>query len=139
MMSLFALVAAAALQAGAPSAPPVRTVDKGPMSELSAPRQVSIADRDAWGALWKTHAPGRPAPEVDFTRETVVAVFLGTRPTAGFAVEIVGVREDGGNVVVQYRETRPSRDSIAAQVLTAPYHVAAIPRRAGTITFERLT
>lgn len=138
MIDLFTLFAAAVLQAGVPAPPAVRTIDKGAMSELSAPRQIAVTDRDAWAALWKSHGAGRRLPDVDFSTEIVVGVFLGMRPTAGFAVDIVGCREAGGNLVVQYRETEPSRDDITAQVLTSPYHLAAIPRRAGTITFERL-
>lgn len=138
MMNAFALVAAAILQAAAPPpAPAVRSIDKGAMSQISAARQVTVTDRDAWATLWRAHAPARPLPGVDFMRETVVGVFMGTRMTAGFAIEIVGSREEGGNLVVQYQETAPSRDAIAAQVLVSPYHLVALPKRPGTITFEK--
>ena len=63
---------------------------------------------------------------------------LGSRPTAGFAVEIVGYREAGSDVVVQYRETTPVRDAITAQVIVSPYHLVTIPRRSGNVTFEML-
>jgi hypothetical protein len=68
----------------------------------------------------------------------VVGVFMGTRPTAGFAIEIVGTREEGGALVVQYREARPARGLITAQVITSAYHIVALPSRAGEIRFERL-
>jgi hypothetical protein len=119
--------------------PVARSIDKGAMSEVSTARQVEVSNRDAWAALWREHAPNRPLPEVDFSREIVVGVFLGTRPTAGFAVEIVGYREDEGRLVVQYRETAPSRGAITAQMLTSPYHLVAVPKRTGAITFENLT
>ena len=61
----------------------------------------------------------------------VVGVFLGSRPTAGFGVEIVSAREEQGALVVRYRETRPAADAIAAQVLTSPYHLVAVPKRGG--------
>ena len=34
-------------------------------------------------------------PKVDFATEMVVGVFLGSRPSAGFAVEILAVEEQG--------------------------------------------
>jgi hypothetical protein len=68
----------------------------------------------------------------------VVGVFIGTRPTAGFAVDIVGYRESGNDIVVQYRETRPPRDAITAQVIVSPYHIVVIPRHTGTVSFEEL-
>ena len=79
-------------------------------------------------------------PAVDFSKEFVVAVFLGSRPTAGFSVEIVGTRDDGAGLVVQYRETRPPAGAIVAQVLTMPYHIVAVPKRAGAgdVKFEKI-
>jgi hypothetical protein len=118
--------------------PPVRSLDQGGQSEIEMQRQVTVRDRDGWASLWRAHAPRRPAPAVDFSREMVVGVFMGTRPTAGFAVEIVGYRESGNDVIVLYRETVPSRDTITAQVIVSPYHLAVIPRRTGTVTFEKL-
>jgi hypothetical protein len=118
--------------------PPVRSIDKGAMSALSEEREVAIPDREAWAALWRQHAPGRPLPEVDFSREIVVGVFLGTRASAGFEVEILGYREGRGGIVVQYRETVPPRGALTAQVLVSPYHIVAFPKRPGTVTFEKL-
>ena len=118
--------------------PPVRSLDRGGQSEIEVQRQVTVRDRDEWASLWRAHAPRRPAPAVDFSREMVVGVFMGTRPTAGFAVDIVGYRDSGNDVIVIYRETTPSRDTITAQVIVSPYHLVVIPRRTGTVTFEKL-
>ena len=71
-------------------------------------------------------------------KEMIVGVFMGSRPTAGFAVEVVGSREEAGALVVQYRETRPARGLITAQVITSAYHIVAMPARTGTIRFERI-
>jgi hypothetical protein len=115
-----------------------RTVDKGSRSEVAVARQVTVRDADAWAALWRTHAPDRPQPVVDFAREMVVGIFLGTRPTAGFAVEIVGYRLEGDRMVVTYRESRPAGGTLTAQVLTAPFHLAAISTRIGDVIFEKI-
>ena len=77
-------------------------------------------------------------PAVDFSREMVVAVFLGSRPTAGYGVEIVRAVGNSGTLVVEYVETAPSRDAITAQVLTAPYHLAAIPKHDGEVRFQKV-
>ena len=133
MLTLLVMAMTQTVFAAAP-----RSIDKGAMSEVSIARQVEVSNREAWTALWREHAPNRPLPEVDFSREIVVGVFLGTRPSAGFAVEITGYREDGGRLVVQYRETTPPRGAIAAQMLVSPYHLVAVPKRAGPIAFEKL-
>ncbi len=80
----------------------------------------------------------RPLPAVDFAREAVAAVFLGTRPTGGYGVEIVGAGQKAGAFVVQYRETKPGADAIAAQVITSPFLLVAMPKVDGDVTFERL-
>jgi hypothetical protein len=118
--------------------PPVRSLDRGSQSGIEVQRQVTVRDRDEWASLWRAHAGRRTAPAVDFSREMVVAVFLGSRPTAGFTVEIAGYRDSGNDVTVLYREMAPSRDTITAQVIVSPYHLVVIPRRAGTVSFEKL-
>ena len=117
---------------------PARSLDQGPQSSVSTARQVAVREAGEWTSIWRQHAPAREQPAVDFSREMVVGVFLGTRPTAGFAVQILGYRENGEDLVVQYRENAPSRDVITAQMLTSPYHLVVIPKRTGKVTFERV-
>ena len=131
---LIALIVAAALQGG----PPLRALDKGDQSNMDDVRQAVVRTAAAWNTLWRQHAPDRPQPKVDFSREMVVGVFMGSRPTAGFAVEIIGMRDEGGMLVVEYRETRPARGLVSAQVITSAYHIVALPTRAGDVTFERV-
>lgn len=134
-LSMLVLVLAALLQS---TPPPVRTVGKGPMGAIDEPRQVTVRSAAEWGALWKENGATAPLPAVDFSREMVVGVFLGSRPTAGYGVEIVRAAGDSGTLVVEYVETAPSRDTITAQILTAPYHLAAIPKHGGEVTFKKV-
>ena len=137
MIGLSVMFLAAFLQA---SLPPVRSLDKGMMSGIDTARQVSASTAPQLAALWKEHGSLRPPPSVDFSKEIVVAVFMGQRSTGGYSTEIVGYRSASPglkDVIVEYRETAPSRDAIAAQVLTSPYHIAVIPKQTGTVTFEK--
>ena len=130
---------AVALVAVLQSSLPMRSIDRGPNSQIDAAKQVSAHNADEWSKLWASHAGGRTRPNVDFNREVVAAVFLGSRPTGGYAVEIVRARQDGVALVVSYKETRPSPDSVAAQVLTSPYHIVAVPKGSTTdVKFERV-
>jgi hypothetical protein len=116
----------------------MKTVDKGPMSGIDAARQVTVRTPADFAALWKSHAADRKMPDVDFDSTMVVGIFLGARPTAGFGVEIVSAQPDAGALVVKYKETRPSRDAISAQVVTTPFHLVAVPKFEGTVRFEKL-
>jgi hypothetical protein len=128
------LALAIGMQTGAS---PVQTIVRDMMSQVDAPKQAAARTPAEWAALWRQHAGDTPAPKVDLASRTVVAVFLGSRPTAGFTVEITAAREQGGVMIVEWRETRPSRDMILAQVLTSPAHVATIPKFAGEIKFQK--
>jgi hypothetical protein len=115
-----------------------RTIDKGDMSFADARREVTARTAAEWAAVWRQHAANRPAPAVDFSREMVVGIFDGSRPSAGYGVQIVGTRVDQGTLVVQYQEARPGRDDIVAQMITSPYHLIAVPTRPGAVRFEKL-
>jgi protease stability complex PrcB-like protein len=117
---------------------PMRSLDKGPMSQVDSARQAVARSAAEWSALWSQHAGDRARPAVDFSKEMVVAVFLGTRPTAGFSVEVVGARQEGATLIVSYRESRPQPGVVTAQVLTSPFHVVAVPMH-GDVKWERVS
>jgi hypothetical protein len=136
-MIVFVCIAPSAVMGQVPPAELV-TVAQGAMSNIEEPRQVVVRTAAEWQALWKAHDGQRAAPSVDFTQSIVVAVFLGTRPTAGFAVEIRAVKTEGSGAVVEYRERRPPRDALVAQMLTAPFHIVRLARVSGSIEFRRV-
>ena len=118
--------------------PPLRGLEKGDQSNVDEARQVAVRTAAEWKTLWGQHSPDRAQPRVDFGREMVVGVFLGSRTTAGFSVEIVSALVEQGVLVVRFRETRPKSDRIVAQVITSPYHLVAVPRHSGEVRFENL-
>lgn len=122
-----------------PTKPPaVRSIERGQTSWVDSPRQAVARTPQEWAALWRLHAPDRPLPAVDFSQDMVVAIFLGSRPSAGYSVEITGVKGANGSVVVQYRETQPRADAVTAQVITDPFHIAVIGKRVGDVVFEKV-
>jgi hypothetical protein len=114
------------------------TLAQGTISFVDKPAQVVIRTTAEWQALWKAHSPATPVPQVDFTRTIVVGVFLGSRPTAGFSVDIVSVREVSNRLVVEYRERRPEPGRLAAQVLTSPFHLVSLPRDIRSVEFTEV-
>jgi hypothetical protein len=116
----------------------VLTVAQGAMSNIEEPRQAVVRTAAEWQALWKQHDPGGTAPPVDFSQSLVAAVFLGSRPTAGFTAEIIAVKTEGTRTVVEFRERQPPADAFVAQVLTSPFHIVRLPSTAGSIEFRRL-
>ena len=132
---LLGLMLACAVQA---AAKPVETIVIDMMSQIDEPMQAAARTPAEWTALWRKHGGDAAIPKVDFGSRTVVAVFMGTKSSAGYAVEITGTRHEHGATIVQYRERRPEPGQVAAQILTSPAHIATIPRAGGEIKFEKV-
>jgi hypothetical protein len=116
----------------------MHTLNSDMMSAMDRAEQVVARTQGEWQALWQRHAPGRQAPAVDFNKSMVIGVFLGSRPTGGYQVQITGVRVEGDTLVVQWSEQQPGRDQVAAQVMTSPSHIVTVPRHAGEVRFEKV-
>jgi len=120
------------------SAATPRTIDKGEQSNVDEARQVVVRTDAEWTTLWQQHSPARQRPTVDFAKDMIVGVFMGSRPSAGYNISIISTFAKDGNVIVRYRESTPRPGTMTAQVLTFPYHLVAIPRAAGQVRFEKI-
>jgi hypothetical protein len=128
----------ALLLLGVQSAPAnIRTVVKGPTSGIHLAKQVVVRSAEEWQELWRAHGASGQDPAIDFSREMVVGVFGGERPTSGYGVEIVRTLEAIGTLIVDYVETRPAADAITAQIVTSPYHLVAVPKHDGEVRFQK--
>jgi len=131
-LSLFAMVSA--------QEPAPRTIEKGDQSNIESPMQAIARTQPEWEALYRKHNYDRQPPKVDFSKEMVVAVFMGSRPNAGFSTTILSSLTVNGVLVVRYKETMPRPGTVSAQVLTFPYHIVAIPKADVTdVKFEKVT
>ena len=113
------------------------TLARGDHSRIEEPRTIVARTAAEWTALWKQHGGTGTAPAVELTRSMVIAVFLGTRPSAGYAAEITRIEKQDTDLVVTYREQRPAPDAMTAQVLTAPFHIVRTGAHAGPVKFQR--
>ena len=119
-------------------APSTRTIEKGDQSNVDDAKRVLVRTEAEWTKLWQQHNPDRPKPAVDFSKEMVVGVFMGSRPNAGFSTAITSATAANGALIVRYTEKMPNAGSVSAQILTFPYHLVAIPKAAVTdVKFEK--
>lgn len=132
MIALILTMILAQAQTPAPT-----TVAQGASSAMEDAHEVVARSPAEWAALWKSHAGLQPAPTVDFSTQVVAAVFLGTRPTAGFRVTITGARREGESLVIEWVESAPGAGGMVAQVLTSPVHIVSLPRHEGPIRFVK--
>ena len=112
------------------------TIARGASSQIHEPSQVVVRTMEEWKALWAAHDPRNPPPHVDFSEDMVLALFLGSRGTAGFRVDITGVESSRSGLTVTYAEQRPAPGDITAQMLTFPFVMVALPRQPGDVLFR---
>jgi len=123
-----------------PVALEARSVLSATNSGVQEPRLTVARDAAAWTTLWTEHSglqvPGASAPSIDFGSEMAIVVFLGQRPTGGYAVAIESVERGPNGLVVHALETAPAADAMTTQALTSPMHAVAVPRCTGEVTLD---
>jgi hypothetical protein len=140
------------INAGAPSSAPgalveepFRTLEAGWSSGVKGEVRSVITNETEWGAFWSAHqadsTPPQPPPRVDFSRERVVAVFLGTTPNTCWAVRVANVTTDpaAGKTTVDFTTYTPGASQACLLALSQPHHVVAIPRGATQVVFRETT
>ncbi|MBI4368971.1 MAG: protease complex subunit PrcB family protein [Elusimicrobia bacterium] len=96
-----------------------------------------IKDSQAWSDLW-SRVRQDPTPEIDFTKNMVVAVFMGIKPMGGYAIEIVKIVKDKKKWVIHvYERNRGAQGGFVIQAFTSPYHMKVIDRTDLAVEFKK--
>ena len=109
----------------------------GQCGGLERPAVVWIASPSDWrswyGRIMSLRMNPPPAPVVDFSREGVLLIAMGQRPSAGYGLSLEGettVRDGVLAVRVDWREPQPGYRQ--AQVVTSPCLLLKVPAAAFT-------
>jgi hypothetical protein len=137
-MNRAALVLTTVLAGGALAVPPppMRTLIEGQQCEIRKPRRQVVRSATQLNALWKEMSADGAKPKVDWSKEMVLAAFLGTRNTGGHRVSITDVRPVSGKLRVRVKELRPPSDGITIQVLTTPFKLVAVKKSALPVVWD---
>jgi hypothetical protein len=143
---VFVAVALAACAAGVPSgsggtpAVSFETILDEVTSGLHERRREVVRDEAGWAQLWAEIHEGvtpQPAlPPVDFSRDMLIAVATGTRPTGGFDIKVRRVTRGGERLEVAVHETCPAPGDRVSMGLTQPVEVVRLERLAQAPTFQ---
>ncbi len=109
-------------------------------SGLKDPVRTVIRDSSAWKEWWRRvtadHLQAVPVPSVDFHREMVVLVGLGTQRSTGYEVSVVSVRRVGATLQVRVQVSLLGPGPcMAGMAVTSPVDVIRIPRSGSVVTF----
>jgi S-layer protein (TIGR01567 family) len=111
-------------------------VSIGNWSGYKSPAFMIINSRAEWDNVWQKHvnylSGEKPSlPEIDFTNETIVAVFLGESPA--YDAGLIDVTRKGENIFINMQETYPANLSSAQ-----PYFIYRAPKIRDNAIFRTL-
>lgn len=115
-------------------------LNRGNNAAASAPTvqvATTAAQAEALYALAYGRQSTRPsAPSLN--GGTLVGIFMGTRSTGGYSLDVVSVQESGGRVTVQVREQAPAPDMLTTQALTSPWVIVQFNGRYSDVEVQGL-
>jgi PrcB C-terminal len=112
---------------------------------LSAGSRIVVRDREAWDGVWKKvfgpgpypSSPPLPAlPEIDFSREMLVVVGMGQKPSGGYMIVVNSARQLDNRIEVEVQSMSPC--GLAPGILTSPIDIVRIPKTELPITFREV-
>ena len=84
----------------------------------------SVQDLEGlWLNIFKASEVEVSLENVDFSKETVFAVFQGQQSTGGYEVTITNISENNNQVRVDVKATSPLPDAVVTSSFTQPYNI----------------
>jgi hypothetical protein len=95
-------------------------------SGIKGARRLVIREQDTWSRFWSELGAG-VQPQVDFSRDLVIAVASGERSTGGHDIAVQRVTRSDGELRIEVVETAPGPDCMTTAALTQPVDVVLVP------------
>jgi protease stability complex PrcB-like protein len=101
-----------------------------------------ITTREEWERLWDAALsntyPRPPAPEMDFTQHSIIAVFQGNQPSSGYDISITKIVRSGKKLKIHVKEVSPDLPCKVLLVITQPFQIIQTERidDAGKVKFK---
>lgn len=96
-------------------------------SSVTERKNYLITSSTQLSELWKMFATNSKPPVVDFVSSNVIAVFAGQKPTGGYSISVSKIK-DSDTRTVTVLLSRPDKNCVLTQALTAPYQIIKIPK-----------
>jgi hypothetical protein len=102
--------------------------------------RIVIRDVKAWRKMWeRIHTPFSPEPdlpEIDFSRQSVVVVALGTRPAGGYDIIVDRAYQRDDRLEIIVRKQTPGQTCFTTQAITQPVDIVLIPKTERSVVFR---
>jgi len=113
-------------------------IESGDKCAIKLFQTMAIQNKNDWQSVWSRHnLKNASLPDVDFEKNTVLAVFAGQKPSLGYSVKILSVqRKPDGGARVSYKITKPAPGNTAAAAISQPFHIVKADKISGSTSFS---
>lgn len=105
--------------------------------------ETVIRSPERWQQFWQdlhgNFYQKPPLPRVDWTKNMVIGIGLGSKPSGGYSVEIKTIVIKDGQLVINAVEQQPGQNCGTTMAITQPYHVVTVERSDLPVQFNRKT
>lgn len=118
---------------------------RGSQCGITQPAQIVFRHGESWNPFWeKALAPYssrlQKIPTIDFTKDMVIAVFMGEKPAPYYEIEIVSTQiEPQANpertLVIRYRAIEKMAGVFSPPFAVQPFHLKKVTRFPGKVLF----
>jgi hypothetical protein len=102
-----------------------RKVINGTRSNIKNYQTYIITDEEKFKEILKLHDSNIVSdiyiPKIDFNLKTLIAIFLGDRPSSGYFVDIEKIIEEENEIKVYIKEITPEKGDIVKAEITQPF------------------
>jgi hypothetical protein len=112
-------------------------IDMNSQSGVKQKKTIVVKDQNAWKTLWKEHATqGEDLPQIDFTKNMVVGVFLGEKPSACYSIRDVQIWKVGTQINVTHTNILPGSLVKCAFSIVTPAILIEVPLSEDYVEFN---
>lgn len=95
--------------------------------------------KELWNRTFSSIFPQPHLPDVDFSKEMIVAVFFGEHMTGGYSIQIERVVERQDMIEVEVIERKPGTGCFVTEAITSPYHIIKLEKKNKKVVFREKT
>jgi PrcB C-terminal len=112
----------------------------GNHSNMKDQQYVAFTNQADFDSMWQKAFAGQSGapdkPVVDFSKNMVLAIFIGEQPTGGFRIRISKVDTSGADIQVTFYGIQPGQNCRHPQTSTEPFLIATIPTSTKSVDFN---
>ncbi|MFB9077076.1 protease complex subunit PrcB family protein [Flavobacterium procerum] len=104
------------------------------------PSAVAIGTQETMDKVFTKHSNTCPVasdPAIDFTKNALIGIFSGKKPSSGYEIKIASIVENSCEIIVNYFEKEPATGETTTPSATYPSDFVLIPKTSKPIYFNK--